>query len=68
MSNDYKRKSTAELEEEWMRKRDEVAGKKPSGRTRGDMDTLLALRREIDRRRGERNPTVEFNFESYVKD
>ena len=68
MSDYYKRKSTAELEEEWRRRRDEVAGKKPSERTPGDMDALLALRREIDRRRGVRNPTVEINFESYVKD
>ena len=32
------------------------------------MDELAALRREIDRRKGERNPAAEVNFEDYVRD
>lgn len=68
MSNDYKYLSTSDLIRKWERKRDRIAGKKPSERMIDELDELMALRREIDRRRGVRNPTVEVNFEDYVKD
>ena len=42
-----------------------VLGAGDSDLTIGD---LLDMRREIDRRRGESNPTVEVDFEKYVKD
>ena len=68
MSNDYKSLSTSDLIRKWERKRDRIAGKKPSERMIDELDELMALRREIDRRRGVKNPTVEVNFEDYVKD
>lgn len=68
MSNDYKSLSTSDLIRKWERKRDQIAGKKPSERMIDELDELMALRREIDRRRGVRNPTVDVNFEDYVKD
>ena len=68
MSNDYKSLSTSDLIRKWERKRDRIAGKKPSERMIDELDELMAMRREIDCRRGVRNPTVEVNFEDYVKD
>ena len=65
MSRDYKSVSTSELDRRWARLRKRVIAGKGKAK---DMDELNALRREIDRRRGERNPTVEVNFEDYVKD
>lgn len=50
----------------WEAGRDAVVlGAGDSDLTIGD---LLDMRREIDRRRGESNPTVEVDFEKYVKD
>ena len=68
MSNDYKSLSTSDLIRKWERERDRIAGKKPSERMIDELDELMALRREIDRRRGVRNPTVLVNFEDYVKE
>lgn len=60
--------STPDLVRRWERLRDRLASKKPSERMVDDLDELMALRREIDRRRGEKCPTVEVNFESYITD
>lgn len=65
MSNDYRTLSTADLMERWEALRQKVLNK--TGVLR-DMDELNALRREIDRRRGETNPTVDVNFEDYITD
>lgn len=55
-----------ELVRMWESGRDAlVFGAGESDLTIGD---LLDMRREIDRRRGESNPTVEVDFEKYVKD
>lgn len=63
MSFDYRKMSTPALVRRWERlRRRALAGGTP------DMDELSALRREIDRRKGERNPTVEIDFESYITD
>lgn len=55
-----------ELVRMWESGRDAlVFGAGESDLTIGD---LLDMRREIDRRRGEVNPTAEVDFEKYVKD
>lgn len=55
-----------ELVRMWESGRDAlVFGTGESDLTIGD---LLDMRREIDRRRGEVNPTAEVDFEKYVKD
>lgn len=50
MENDYRRLSVPELERLWASKRDE----------------LIAIRKEIDRRKGDVPPPAEVNFEKYI--
>lgn len=50
MGEEYRHLSVAELERIWAAKRDE----------------LIALRKEIDRRKGDVPPPTEVNFEVYV--
>lgn len=65
MSKTYKDMNFSALMEEWCGLRDKVLS---GDRSQRNLDRLAVLRREIDRRKGEKNPTVEVNFEDYVKD
>lgn len=62
---EYRRMSLSDLEDRWNRLRLKVESQ---GGGLRDIDELYSLRREIDRRGGEKNPSVEVNFEDYVKD
>lgn len=66
MRKDYTSVSTDELTRQWERKRKAIA--KKEDRSLGDIADLLAMRKEIDRRKGEANPTKEINFENYLTD
>lgn len=65
MSNTYREMNFNALMEEWCALRDKVLS---GDRSQRNLDRLGVLRREIDRRKGEKNPTVDVNFEDYVKD
>jgi len=65
MSEEYRRMSLSDLRDRWERLRVKVGSGNGVAR---DVDELYSLRREIDRRSGEKNPIIEVNFEDYVKD
>ena len=65
MSAEYRSLSTAELEQRWAGLRTKIES---CGGGVADIDALYAIRRELDRRRGESSPVVEVNFEEYVKE
>lgn len=64
MSEAYRSVPTAELLAMWAREKERVT------RTGdGDFSVLLAMRRELDRRKDERRPTVDVNFsKDYLTD
>lgn len=69
MSADYKSLPTPVLIERWERLRDGLMCTPPDDRTVGDMDALLGMRSEIERRVGEPKPGVDINFSSdYLTD
>ena len=67
MSSDYYRTvKTPVLVKMWERERERVvsmANPSPS-----DYADLLAMREELDRRRGVKKPSVDINFEKYISD
>lgn len=65
MSAEYRSLSTAELEQRWNGLRLKIESQNGG---LSDIDALYAIRRELDRRRGESSPIVEVNFEEYVKE
>lgn len=65
MGYSFRALSVPELERRWRRLR----GKVVSGKAvQEDLDRLLAIRKEIDRRRGGDVPASEVDFESYLTD
>ena len=59
----------AMLEAEWAEKRRRIAELKPEDRLPSDMDELFSMRKEIERRKGNKNPVVNVNFsEEYLTD
>lgn len=66
MRKDYTSLSTDELTRLWERKRKAIS--KKENRTLDDISDLLAMRKEIDRRKGEPKPIKDINFENYLTD
>ena len=68
MSN-YKDISTSELEKMWNERRLSLKISSDPSVFRKGMDEVFAMRRELDRRLGEKKPSVDVNFErEYVTD
>ena len=62
----YRSLKTGVLRKMWERERERVSRiAEPSP---GDYADLLAMRRELERRSGTKNPSVEVNFEKYISD
>ena len=59
---------TATLKREWDALRRKVVRQSEGERSREDLDALLALRKEIDRRELGSRPKVEVDFEKYLTD
>lgn len=59
---------TATLKREWDALRRKVVRQSEGERSREDLDTLLAMRKEIDRRELGSRPKVEVDFEKYLTD
>lgn len=62
MSTDYKKIETPELKRLWEAQRNKVVN---HSHTQGDLDELFAMKKELDRRKGEKNPIVDINFEQH---
>lgn len=63
--NKFKDIPTKELKELWDKKRREVL----KGHTQAELDELLTMRKELDRRKGEKKPITNINFsEQYLTD
>ena len=66
---DYKTIPITELVRRWREKRLEIAKQDEDKRSFKDVSELFAMRKEIDRRKGDTNPTAEVNFEQdYLTD
>ena len=53
----------------WQSKRLDIAKAKDGKPAFEDVEELFAMRRELDRRSGKKNPTIEVNFEEdYLTD
>ena len=53
----------------WWEKKEAIRNKGIENCTQEDMDELLAMKREIDKRKGERPPQIHVNFEEkYLTD
>lgn len=62
----YKDIPTQELKKLWEQQRNKVVNHSHS---QADYDILFEMRKELDRRKGERNPQVDINFEqNYTTD
>ena len=59
---------TATLKREWDALRRKVVRQGEGERSREDLDALLAMRKEIDRRELGSRPKVEVDFEKYLTD
>lgn len=58
--------STEELRKRWETQRTKVVN---HTHTQAEMDELLSMRKELDRRKGEKKPIVDINFEqNYTTD
>lgn len=69
MGHQYDGIPLATLEAEWAEKRRRIAELKPEDRLPSDMDELLSMRKEIDKRKGNRPPVVNVNFsDDYLTD
>ena len=65
----YRSIPTSRLVEMWEAGVNAVKGKDPSELTVGDYDAIYEMRKELDRRSGDTNPSVHVDFESdYVTD
>ena len=65
MNSEYYRSiKTPVLEKMWERERDRLMKKKDA--VVGDYDELFMMRREIERRKGDKLPSADVDFESYV--
>lgn len=62
----YKSLATPVLRKMYERLRQGLASLPPEERPADDMDSLLQMRRELDRRTG--IPSTEVNFEKYITD
>lgn len=62
MSHKYDGWSLPELEAEWAEKRRKITELSQGDRLPSDMDELLSMRREIDKRKGNGNPVVNVDF------
>ena len=51
--------STEELRKRWETQRTKVVNHTHS---QADLDELLAMRKELDKRNGEKNPSIDYNF------
>ena len=51
--------STEELRKRWETQRTKVVNHTHS---QADLDELLAMRKELDKRNGEKNPIIDYNF------
>lgn len=66
---DYKSLSLPELVKKWQKKRMKLAQTDDKNRKFEDIEELFAMRKEIDRRKGEKKPTVNINFaDEYLTD
>lgn len=69
MGHKYDGIPLAMLEAKWAEKRRRIAELKPEDRLPSDMDELFSMRKEIERRKGNKNPVVNVNFsEEYLTD
>ena len=67
MADDYHDVPTSELTVMWERERARLLGKEDA--VIADYDSLLAMRRELDKRKDERKPVVDVNFaDDYLTD
>ena len=69
MAHQYDGIPLVTLEAMWNEKRRRIAELSAGDRLPSDMEELLSMRREIDKRRDNRNPVVDVNFsEVYLTD
>ena len=69
MAHQYDGIPLVTLEAIWYEKRRRIAELSAGDRLPSDMEELLSMRREIDKRRDNRNPVVDVNFsEVYLTD
>ena len=69
MSHIYDGIPLVTLEAMWAEKQRRIAELPPADRTPSEMEELLTMRKEIDKRKGNRVPVVDVNFsEVYLTD
>lgn len=69
MSNDYRSMPTEKLLRKWEALRNRLSRVSVAHRNQADVDALLEMRMELDRRNDEHKPIVDINFSNdYLTD